>query len=405
MATFNAYPAARVQLPTFAQALAQAQSIKANKQAMQFQQMQMDALEKQADRDARLQELSVKAAGGDEGARTQLRGQAPKRAKALSDAESADYDATRKRGAFEAYTFAKRVSGAQTPEDVYAIAIGAGRSPEQAEMAAANFAADPDGYRREAEMGALTIKERFAQRTADARLAETGRHNRATEGAAYLRASRPDTVVNVGGGDGTPKPEIGTIPQGYQAVYDKDRGEYVMRPVQGGPASREIQAEETAKAKAGEQAQRAGNIVLEDISRIEKIVQESTIPVTGTIGSLVKQIPGTNAYDVSALIETIGANIGLDKLQQMREASPTGGALGQVTEREHKLLQAVLGNLSQSQTEEQFMQNLSRLRDLYEKTIHGEGGGMPRPQSPQDMMKLEPGTRYMAPDGSIRVRQ
>ena len=45
----------------------------------------------------------------------------------------------------------------------------------------------------------------------------------------------------------------------------------------------------------------------------------------------------------------------------MREASPTGGALGQVSEREIAFLQALLGDLEQSRNPEILMYNLERL--------------------------------------------
>lgn len=83
---------------------------------------------------------------------------------------------------------------------------------------------------------------------------------------------------------------------------------------------------------------------------------------TGFVGSLSIGIPGTPAHDMQATLTTIQANLGLDKLQQLRDESPTGGALGQVTEREHALLQAVWGSLQQSQSKEQFLENLERVR-------------------------------------------
>ena len=49
----------------------------------------------------------------------------------------------------------------------------------------------------------------------------------------------------------------------------------------------------------------------------------------------------------------------------MREASPTGGALGQVSNQELTTLQSVLGNLSFSQSQDQLLRNLERLRDIY----------------------------------------
>ena len=83
---------------------------------------------------------------------------------------------------------------------------------------------------------------------------------------------------------------------------------------------------------------------------------------TGFIGGLTQSIPGSPAHDLSNTLDTIKSNIGFDKLQEMRDSSPTGGALGQVSERENTLLQSVWGALLQSQSEKQFKVNLERVR-------------------------------------------
>ena len=57
----------------------------------------------------------------------------------------------------------------------------------------------------------------------------------------------------------------------------------------------------------------------------------------------------------------------------MRDASPTGGALGQVSERELALLQNSVAALEQSQSKEQFVRNLNIVREKYLDTIHGPG--------------------------------
>lgn len=177
---------------------------------------------------------------------------------------------------------------------------------------------------------------------------------------ALQRAFSGGTTINMPGA-----PTIGTIPPGYQAVQDPQTGRYRFEPIEGGPVAAE-QAAAVAQAEGrGELAARAGNVVLEDIGRIQNIIAESDLPVTGMTGALLRNIPGTNAYDVSALATTIRANIGFDRLQQMREASPTGGALGAVSERELTELQSVLGSLDQAQSQEQFERNLNRLSDLY----------------------------------------
>lgn len=92
---------------------------------------------------------------------------------------------------------------------------------------------------------------------------------------------------------------------------------------------------------------------------------------TGMAGATLSGIPGTPAHDLAAIIDTIEANIGFDKLNQMRQQSPTGGALGSVTERELSLLSATLGSLKQSQSPDQFKQNLETLREQVRAIVHG----------------------------------
>lgn len=87
--------------------------------------------------------------------------------------------------------------------------------------------------------------------------------------------------------------------------------------------------------------------------------------VTGLIGAGMALIPGTPAYDTNAQIETVVSSIGFDRLQKMRDDSPTGGALGQVSERELSQLNASLGNLRQSQSREAFKRNLALVKKHY----------------------------------------
>lgn len=176
----------------------------------------------------------------------------------------------------------------------------------------------------------------------------------------------PGVTVNTGDG-----PQLGSIPKGYQAVQD-EKGNWTMQPVPGGPAEREIEAGKQAAQNKEAMTRRYADVVVEDIDRVGDLLDEAWIPATGA-GSVTSYIPGTTAHDTSKLLDTIRANVGFDRLQQMRDASPTGGALGQVSEFENRLLQSTLGNLEMSQTEEQFRYNLGRLRRTYLDIIHGPG--------------------------------
>ena len=96
-------------------------------------------------------------------------------------------------------------------------------------------------------------------------------------------------------------------------------------------------------------------------------------PFSTGFGSYLKSIPQTDALALNKSLETIKANIGFDKLQAMREASPTGGALGQVSNQELSSLQAVFGNLDQAQDDDDLKYNLGLLRHVYNNVVHGVG--------------------------------
>jgi hypothetical protein len=95
-------------------------------------------------------------------------------------------------------------------------------------------------------------------------------------------------------------------------------------------------------------------------------------------------------------LDSVKANIGFERLNAMRAASPTGGALGSVTERELALLTSAAGNLEQSQTPAQFKRNLERLRSDFEYVIHG------RTFSPEERKKLDESERQDADKGQAR---
>jgi lysozyme len=86
--------------------------------------------------------------------------------------------------------------------------------------------------------------------------------------------------------------------------------------------------------------------------------------VTSWMGAVAKYAPGTPAYELANRIKTIKANVGFDRLQQMRAESPTGGALGQVAVQELESLQSVLGSFDQAQDAATLKGNLTRLNEM-----------------------------------------
>jgi len=166
--------------------------------------------------------------------------------------------------------------------------------------------------------------------------------------------------------------EFGTLDKGTMMVQGRDaQGNitYKVVPIPGSQAAADVEQAASAKEAAREGGIKTAGVVLTNIDEAQRVIKESKLPTSGFVGSMLTKIPGTAATDVSALVNTIKANIGFDKLQAMRDASPTGGALGQVSNQEIDFLQSTLNNLTQNQSQEQFNKQLQILENQYLQTI------------------------------------
>lgn len=107
-------------------------------------------------------------------------------------------------------------------------------------------------------------------------------------------------------------------------------------------------------------------VVLDTIDEALDLAQNGggILGTTG-IGGLTQHFPGTESRELANKIRTIQANLGFDRLQQMREESPTGGALGQVAVREIEFLQATIATLDQLADEGAVVDALTRIRASY----------------------------------------
>lgn len=107
------------------------------------------------------------------------------------------------------------------------------------------------------------------------------------------------------------------------------------------------------------------------IDQIDKVAIDSAdnngLFETGATGSMMRSFgpAGTAAYDLDASIKKIDANAAFDALQKMREASPTGGALGSITEKELELLRSTVANLDPNQSQPAFLAALADAKKTY----------------------------------------
>lgn len=84
----------------------------------------------------------------------------------------------------------------------------------------------------------------------------------------------------------------------------------------------------------------------------------------------------TPAGAVAGYIDTIGASTAFERLQKMRDESPTGGALGNVTEKELDLLKSAIANIDPTKSDADFQRSMDVIMDRY-MDVYGKLGGDP----------------------------
>jgi len=168
--------------------------------------------------------------------------------------------------------------------------------------------------------------------------------------------------------------DTGTVPQGYIRATN-EAGELVLMPL---PGSEAYQAEGKKIARSVNQYQAAGDFVT-TLNSAKDLLKEggddffdTSSGALGAIASDFLKAPvlraaftSSNRANLEGYIQTLAANIGFDRLQRMREESPTGGALGQVAVRELLDLQATLGSLNLNQSADVVIKNLEMIERKY----------------------------------------
>ena len=236
---------------------------------------------------------------------------------------------------------------------------------------------------------------------------------------SYQRGPKGE-IKQIGGGGQTINvntgSEVGTIPQGFELFTDPVTGARSMRPIPGGP-------EDTSKndTKKANNAETAASVVTTAADRALAASKERAF---GGVGQgLVSNIPWTDSAEVARQVEVLKANAKVDNLQAMRDASPTGGALGSVTEGETQMLAAKSGALDPSSPN--FERDLADYTRTLLRVVHGPEDGdrifaqtwkgeMPAEAMPQGSSEpanitndaeydaLPSGAVYVGPDGVKR---
>jgi len=158
----------------------------------------------------------------------------------------------------------------------------------------------------------------------------------------------------------------GTIPQGYQLTTDPVTGAQRLEAIPGGPADKSAQ-----DAAASESRATSTDVITGAADKIRDLAKKPG--TTGLAGAASSYIPTSDAAEVYRQVDVLKSNATIENLNAMRQQSPTGGALGNVTEGEGKMLAAKSGALDPKSPH--FQEQL----DDYERTllriIHGKDAG------------------------------
>jgi len=132
---------------------------------------------------------------------------------------------------------------------------------------------------------------------------------------------------------------------------------------------RDIQSQKTEKIATEKEA--SVNNVIANMDRLaqeaNRLLNHPGLPKTTGLRSWLPlagglaTVPGTDAANFKAGLETLKSQAGFSVLQAMREASQTGGALGQVSDFENRMLQTNLGALDTAQSEDEFKTALQKI--------------------------------------------
>ena len=91
---------------------------------------------------------------------------------------------------------------------------------------------------------------------------------------------------------------------------------------------------------------------------------------TGIVGQVLRGYGGTEAFDLNELLKPVRTNIFTAELDQMRANSPTGGAVGNVTDVEGNKFESALGSLDTAQSKGQLLDQIENVRNARREVLN-----------------------------------
>lgn len=254
----------------------------------------------------------------------------------------------------------------------------------------------------------------------------------------------PYQLSNRGGGrqvqlpQGTrlsPKWHYVTTPEGIRAVPAQGSAE---QPGAGAAPNVPInpEAEPAAKARVEQRGklpslklafQTVDDNLNETQRQVRSLITDPGLKGIYGISGAFPDIPGGKAAGARTRLQTLKSRLSIDQLQAIREASKTGGALGNVSNQDTSLLETAAANLQNAQSVDDAVAALkvidgiltkskARRKQAYDEEVALAGqtalgtaepspdDGKARPQSRAEFDALISGTPYVLPDGRSGVK-
>jgi hypothetical protein len=192
---------------------------------------------------------------------------------------------------------------------------------------------------------------------------------------------------------------MGTIPAGHR--YDPETKTLI--PIPGGPtttplAPKELQAREAKFPQATTALKTfdsTSDNLIKDLERLKKHPGLSNI--TGVIAGRTPSLTA-QGREAQALYDKIIARGGFQELQSLRQSSPTGGALGNVSNQEGQSLRQAFGALDRTQ-------DASSIRNEIDRLVENIGGAKTRVREAFDMTydykNTTPRSNAATPSGGV----
>ena len=117
---------------------------------------------------------------------------------------------------------------------------------------------------------------------------------------------------------------------------------------------------------------RQGRVVIPDIDRAIKILDENPNIAAGNFSNWLVDLPvfGQQAKDLDTILQSVRSSVGFGQLEDLKLMSPAGASgLGAVSNFEQQVLQSVEGSLARDMSAPNLKQNLLRLKKYYEEDL------------------------------------